>query len=118
MPVPVSDGGGVVGSTGGGVGSVGIGGVGSGVVTLGGARAIFFFGFAFLTARLAFFFAPFFILRLAKQVHRPNVSVPIIINLRYDAREFRLIPKLVVRCVVLAGEECSGDSFAAVCCWF
>ena len=63
--------------------SVGIGGVGSGIVTLGGAGAIFFFGFAFfLIMRLAFFFAPFFILRLTKQVHRPNVAVPMIINLR------------------------------------
>ena len=74
----VSDGGGdcagVVDSDGVTGGSVGIAGVGSGVETAG-AGAIFFFGFAFfLTMRLAFFFAPFFILRLTKQVHQSLLS--------------------------------------------
>ena len=85
--MPVLDSGGGVsdgaGSIGGTVGSVGIGGGDSGIVTFGTSTG-FFFGLTcfFLTDRLAFFFALFFALRLAKHSHRPIVRHLTIIILR------------------------------------
>jgi len=57
---------------------------GSGAVsgTIAGAGAFFFLAFAFrLIVRFAFFFAPFFALRLAKQEHRHIVEVEMVIKL-------------------------------------
>jgi hypothetical protein len=61
-------------------------GVGASVIGAGGGfGAIFLLGLAFFAVRFAFFFAPFFAARfLAKQLHRLNVEVPLVINFRWN----------------------------------
>jgi hypothetical protein len=66
-----------------GGGAISACGIGSGAFIGAGAGAFFFFAFVFLLiVRFAFFFAPFFALRLAgKRSHRPNVEAEIVIKL-------------------------------------
>jgi hypothetical protein len=56
-------------------------GVGASAIGAGGGfGAVFFLGVAFLAVRFAFFLAPFLARFLAKQLHRPIVQVPLVIN--------------------------------------
>jgi hypothetical protein len=82
-PVPLSEaidsdvdsGGGVTGSV--DVGTSGVEGTGVTISAAGCTAGIsFFFALVrfFLTLRLAFFFAPFFVLRLTKQLHQPILA--------------------------------------------
>jgi hypothetical protein len=73
-----------------GVGStevgIGVGSIGAGASVIGGGGGFgaitIFLGFVFFfTVRFALFFAPFLAARfLAKQLHRPIVEVPLVIN--------------------------------------